>query len=103
MSINKTEIECTIYRSLKKDETYVFLPVEKTLAELPADLLKMIGQTEKVMNLMLTAEKKMARGTAAEIMNSIEAQGFYLQMPINPQLNVNALPSFNERFLDRNI
>lgn len=56
-----------------------------------------------VMTLNLTPEKKMARGTAADIIKSINKQGFHLQLPENPQLNKNPLPSINERFLDKNI
>ena len=103
MSSNQTEIECAVYKSQKKDETYVFIPTTTSLTDLPEDLLKVLGQTEMIMNLKLTAEKKMARGTAAAIMKSIEEQGFHLQMPENPQLNVNPLPTINERFLDKNL
>lgn len=103
MSNTQTELECIVYKSLKKDETYVFIPVNTTLSDLPDDLLKVLGQTEKVMTLKLTPEKKMARGTAEEVIKSIEEQGFHLQMPLNPQLDVNPLPSTNERFLDKNI
>jgi uncharacterized protein YcgL (UPF0745 family) len=62
-----------------------------------------LGQADLVMTLTLTPEKKMARGTAEVVIKSIQEQGFYLQMPINPQLNVNPLPTTNERFLDKNL
>ena len=97
------EIECTVYKSLKKDETYVFVPTETPLSDLPDELKKVLGETEKVMALTITPEKKMARGTGAEVMKSINKQGFHLQMPENPQINKNLLPSINERFLDKNI
>jgi len=103
MPINQTEIECAVYKSQKKDETYVFIPTTTALSDLPEDLLKVLGHTEMIMNLKLTPEKKMARGTAAAVMKSIEEQGFHLQMPENPQLNVNPLPTINERFLDKNL
>ncbi len=103
MSDKQIELECHIYKSLKKDETYVFIPVTTELTDLPKELLTVLGQTEKIMTLNLTPARKMARGTAEEILNSIEQQGFYLQMPENPQLNVNPLPTINERFLDKNI
>ena len=106
MSTNKivsTEIECVVYKSLKKDETYVFIPSTTTLSDLPDELMKVLGQTEMVMTLNLTPEKKMARGTTSEIIISIEKQGFHLQMPENPQIKTNPLPSINERFLDKNI
>ena len=88
------ELECAVYKSLKKDETYVFIPNSTPLSDLPEDLIKVIGQTEKVMILSLTPEKKMARGSAAEILNSIDKQGFHLQMPENPLFSGN--PSYKE-------
>jgi len=106
MSANKTnmsEMECVVYKSLKKDETYVFIPATKPLSDLPDELMKVLGNTEMVMTLNLTPEKKMARGTAAEVMESINKQGFHLQMPENPQINANPLPTINERFLDKNL
>lgn len=101
--ISTTEIECAVYKGSKKDETYVFIPTKTPLSDLPEELLKVLGQAEMVMTVNLTPEKKMARGTADEILKSINKQGFHLQMPENPQLNANPLPTLNERFLDKNI
>jgi len=95
------EIECTVYKSLKKDETYIFIPTETPLSDLPDELKKVLGETEKVMSLTLTPEKKMARGTGAEVMKSIDKQGFHLQMPEKPHLN--AVPSYKETLSDKNI
>ena len=66
------ELECAVYKSLKKDETYVFIPTAKPLSELPEELMNILGEAEMVMTLNLTPEKKMARGTAADILKSIE-------------------------------
>lgn len=97
-----TEMECAVYKSLKKDETYVFIQTTTQLSDLPDELIKVLGQAEMIMTLQLTPEKKMARGTAAVVMESINKQGFYLQMPENPQL-INLLPTVNEQFLDKNL
>lgn len=101
MSIN--QLNCVVYKSLKKDETYIFLDSKDDLSILPKELLGVLGKTEKAMNLVLTTEKKMARGTAKEIMQSIAEKGFHLQMPENPQLIENPLAKSNERFLDKNM
>jgi uncharacterized protein YcgL (UPF0745 family) len=102
MSPNKTtEIECAVYKSIKKDETYVFIPTTKPLSDLPEELLKVLGQAEIIMTLKLTPEKKMARGTAAQVMKSIEERGFHLQMPEKP--HINAVPSYGETLEDKNI
>lgn len=95
------EMECAVYKSLKKDDTYVFIPTTTPLSELPEELIKILGQAEMIMTLNLTPEKRMAHGTAAEIMKSIDTQGFHLQMPKNPLLC--AIPSYNEKLSDKNI
>ena len=103
MSTSKTEVECAVYKSSKKDETYVFIPTTSELSELPNELLRVLGQPELVMTLNLTPEKKMARGTAAEILKSIDKQGFHIQLPEDSHIDKNPLPSNNERFLDKNL
>ena len=103
MSSKKTELECAVYKSQKKDETYIFIPIATPFSELPEKLLKLLGEAEMLMTLILTPEKKMARGTAKEIMESIKEQGFYLQMPIRAEIDRNPLPTTNERFLDKNL
>lgn len=95
------EMECAVYKSLKKDETYVFIPTKKPLSDLPEELLKMLGQAEMVMTLTLTPDKKMARGDATAILQSIEKQGFHLQMPVKPHINVT--PAYHEKLSDKNI
>ena len=101
--MNSEELECTVYKSLKKDETYIYLPSTEAITSLPKQLLGVLGQTEKVMELSITPEKKLARYLGKEILDSIKEQGFHLQMPDNPHLNENLLPTKNERFLDKNL
>ena len=103
MSNKKIELECAVYKSQKKDETFIFIPASTPLSELPEELLKLLGEAEMLMTLILTPDKKMARGTAKEIMESIKEQGFYLQMPIKAEIDMNPLPTTNERFLDKNL
>ena len=103
MTSHKTDLECSVHKSLKKDETYLFIPTTTELSDLPPELLKILGQTEKVMDLTLTPEKKMARGSAESILNEISEQGFHLQMPEKDKNKVSLLGNQNERFLDKNI
>ena len=103
MTPHKTELDCTVYKSLKKDETYLFIPTTTELSDLSPELLKVLGQTEKVMDLTLTPEKKMARGSAKSILNNISEQGFHLQMQEKDILKDSPLAKQNERFLDKNI
>ena len=74
-------IICQIYRSTKKLETYLYTKKEDELAQVPEELLKTFGRAEPAMTLKLTPERKLARADAAQVIQSIEEKGYYLQMP----------------------
>lgn len=75
----------SIYRSSKREGMYVFVPRETDPASLPATLLTHFGHPVHAMDLVLTPERKLARVEAADVLQAINDQGFYLQMPPNPQ------------------
>ena len=70
-----------IYRSTRKAGAYLYVARGQDLQELPAALLQVFGRAEKAMDLVLTADKQLARADAAEVIQSIQEKGFYLQMP----------------------
>lgn len=72
---------CTIYKSLKKDGLYLYLRDRDMLGKLPEALLKIIGNTELVMELELTPERTLARADINEVIKSLDEKGFYVQMP----------------------
>ena len=80
-------MKCVIFRCSKKDEMYLYVPhkeaEDKLLSELPEDLKKLTGRLEKVMELDLFPERKLARAEAGDVMASLEEKGFYIQMPPN--------------------
>ncbi len=74
-------IPCTVFKSLRKNQTYLFVPVGSDLEGLPDVLLGLLGELEKVLNVDLEAGRKLARAEASEVMRCIKEQGFFLQMP----------------------
>ena len=60
---------------------YLYVDKQQALGQVPEALLQMFGAPELAMTLLLTPEKKLARNNAQKIMEQIENQGFYLQMP----------------------
>ncbi|XOZ34296.1 YcgL domain-containing protein [Halomonadaceae bacterium KBTZ08] len=71
----------SIYRSSKREGMYVFVPRETDPATLPSTLITHFGQPVHAMDLVLTPERKLARASAADVIQAIRDQGFYLQMP----------------------
>lgn len=72
---------CSVYKSKKKQEMYLYLDRSDELTDLPDGLMQIFGQAEHVMDIILTPEKKLARADASKVLEEIADKGFYLQMP----------------------
>ena len=83
-------IKCLIFRCSKKQEMYLYVPFQENeadaLAKLPDGLLILTGKLERVMELELTAERKLARADVQVVMAALQEKGFYLQSPPNELL-----------------
>jgi len=77
---------CTIYRSGKKAETYLYLADELDFADLPAALQESFGIPSVVMKLQLSANRRLARVDVESVLECLAKQGYYLQLP--PKLPV---------------
>ncbi len=73
-----------IFKGNKREEMYLYVDQKEGLRQVPDDLLLTFGQTDSVMILPLTQDKKLARVEAADVLEAIEQQGYFLQMPPPP-------------------
>jgi uncharacterized protein YcgL (UPF0745 family) len=74
-------MECFIYKSLKKEELYLYLDKKDDFSALPEALLNSVGKLVFVMALELTPERKLAREDSQKVLASIKEKGFFMQMP----------------------
>lgn len=74
-------MQVSIYRSSVKDGLYVYVNSETTIESLPAPVQKQLGDAEKAMDLDLQKDRKLSNADAGEVLDAIENQGFYMQMP----------------------
>ena len=72
---------CSIYKSPKKDEMYIYVSKHDGLKKVPDALLEMFGTPVHVMDLLLKPGKELARVDAEKVVSEIQEKGFYLQMP----------------------
>ena len=72
---------CLIYRSSKKNETYLYLPVGAVFGDLPEDLRGMFGEPALVMKLDLDRETRLAQADPARVIEALATDGYYLQLP----------------------
>lgn len=70
-----------VYRSSRKQEMYLFVDAGADLRDVPQALLERFGRPVQALSLLLTAERALARADAARVLESIDQQGYYLQMP----------------------
>jgi len=70
-----------VFRSPKKEGMYLYVPRADGCKNLPEPLTELFGSPESVLVLKLHGERKLARANAREVLQHIETQGYYLQMP----------------------
>jgi hypothetical protein len=79
--IDDHRLLCSIYRSSKREGMYLYVRRDQKLDELPEALMKVFGAPAHAMDILLSAEKKLANADATKVMSEIRQQGFFLQMP----------------------
>lgn len=70
-----------VFKSPRKDEMYLYVDRLEQFKRVPEALLEQFGTPKSVMVIPLTADRKLARVEATDVLDGIRDQGFYLQMP----------------------
>ena len=70
-----------VYRSARRADTYVYLKTRDAFGALPAPLLERLGALTFVLEVELTADRKLARVDADAVRASLNERGFFLQLP----------------------
>ncbi len=76
-----SKVLCDVFKSRKKDETYLYVSRKDGLKKVPEVLLEQFGKPELAMTMIITPEKQLARFSGERILEQIATQGFCLQMP----------------------
>ncbi|WP_256645859.1 YcgL domain-containing protein [Thermomonas paludicola] len=70
-----------VYKSLKKADTYVYLASRDDPALLPEPLRAQLGALQFVLEVALTAERKLARVDVDVVRTNLMTRGFHVQFP----------------------
>ncbi|VAX12411.1 hypothetical protein MNBD_GAMMA24-2402 [hydrothermal vent metagenome] len=62
-------------------DAYLFIPRNAELENVPAPLLKMLGKLRQVMAPTLSEERKLAQNGSLTLIQLLETEGYYLQLP----------------------
>ena len=74
-------MNCAIYKSLKKTDTYLYVEGEAGLERVPDALMAALGRLEFVMNLELSPGRRLAQADVQRVREQLASDGYYLQLP----------------------
>ncbi|MBC8953119.1 MULTISPECIES: YcgL domain-containing protein [unclassified Xenorhabdus] len=72
---------CVIYRSPKRNQTYLYIERKGDFSRVPEELLKTFGEPQYSMMISLSERKKLANADIEKVKTALNEQGFYLQVP----------------------
>ncbi|WP_438834455.1 YcgL domain-containing protein [Aeromonas oralensis] len=76
---------CAVYKSRKKAETYLFVERREDFSRVPEVLMSAFGRPELVLMTKLDPAKPLGIASTSRVMESLQSQGFYLQVPPPPE------------------
>lgn len=76
---------CVIYRSSKRDQTYLYVEKKDYFSRVPEELMKGFGQPTLAMMLPLDGRKKLVNADLEKVKQALTEQGYYLQIPPPPE------------------
>ncbi|WP_028694631.1 YcgL domain-containing protein [Pseudomonas cremoricolorata] len=90
---------CSIYKSPRKNEMYLYVLKAEGLERVPQGLLPAFGTPVHAFDLVLSPERTLAREDIAKVLENLDSQGYHLQMPPAEEEYIEHLP---EELLRRN-
>lgn len=76
---------CVIYRSSKRDQTYLYVEKKDDFSRVPEELMKGFGQPQLAMILPLDGRKKLVNADIEKVKQALAEHGYYLQLPPPPE------------------
>jgi uncharacterized protein YcgL (UPF0745 family) len=74
-------MRCTVYRSSRKEFTYLYLADTMKIEDLPESLRKLFGEPEAVLRLDFAEVGKLAHADPETVKDGLRQEGYYLQLP----------------------
>jgi len=76
---------CVIYRSTRRDQTYLYVEKRDDFSRVPEALMKGFGTPVLAMMVPLDGSKKLANAELDKVKQALENEGYYLQLPPPPE------------------
>ncbi|MCA2015511.1 YcgL domain-containing protein [Vibrio tritonius] len=75
---------CSIYKSSKKEGTYLYVPKRDDFSQVPDTLMQVFGKPSFVMLVNLD-KRQLALVDVEKVKSALNEQGFFLQLPPPPE------------------
>jgi uncharacterized protein YcgL (UPF0745 family) len=72
---------CTVFKSSRKEYTYLYLREDLTLDDLPATLRELMGTAVHTMNIDLAGRRSLAKEDIETVRANLADPGYHLQLP----------------------
>ena len=72
---------CAIYKSAKKEHTYLFVKTRDDFSSVPEPLMNTFGTPALVTLINLATKEKLAFADLSKVKANLIEQGYYLQLP----------------------
>lgn len=72
---------CVIYKSTKKEQTYLFVKTRDDFSTVPEPLMLTFGTPTLVTIINLATKEKLAFADLVKVKANLNGQGYYLQLP----------------------
>ena len=74
-------MECHVYASLRKPDSYLWLARRDNFEVVPESLLLLLGELRFVMDVQLDATRKLPVEDITQVLDHLHNQGWHLQLP----------------------
>jgi uncharacterized protein YcgL (UPF0745 family) len=87
-------MQCFVYASLNKADTYLWLATRDAFGVLPEPLALMLGELRFVMEVQLGIERKLPVEDTRQVLDNLRTQGWHLQLPPQETLAAASQPDY---------
>ena len=74
-------MQCLVYRSTRRPDAYLLTDRGDRFDHIPRRLQEHLGRLEFAFEFTLTPERRLARADGRTVLEHIEREGYYLQLP----------------------
>jgi len=74
-------IDCFVYKSLKKDNTYLYISIKDDFDKIPMSLINIFGRGEFCFEFKHVPTRKLSQEDPQQVYDNLQNLGYHLQLP----------------------